>query len=99
MSVAWLDQFIFWISQQLPAGSQLAYTFNIKALLAIILVSLVSGSVGSLVVGARMAFFSDALAHCAFAGVAIGLLIGVFTGWIGGPAEASFHQYGLPFIM
>ena len=27
------------------------------------------GAVGSLVVGGRMAFFSDALAHCAFAGV------------------------------
>jgi len=30
---------------------------------------------GSLVVGNRMAFFSDALAHCAFAGVGLGLLL------------------------
>jgi zinc transport system permease protein len=31
--------------------------------------------VGSLVVGSRMAFFSDALAHCAFAGVSIGFVV------------------------
>jgi zinc transport system permease protein len=30
---------------------------------------------GTLVVGNRMAFFSDALAHCAFAGIGLGLLI------------------------
>ena len=35
--------------------------------------------VGSLVVGNRMAFFSDAMAHCAFAGVALGLLIIAFA--------------------
>jgi zinc transport system permease protein len=34
---------------------------------------------GSLVVGNRMAFFSDALAHCAFAGVGFGLLLAVLT--------------------
>src|SRR4051794_14874059 len=42
---------------------------------ALVLVSLCCGSVGSLVVGSRMAFFSDALAHCAFAGVSIGYLL------------------------
>ena len=35
---------------------------------------------GSLVVGNRMAFFSDALAHCAFAGVGLGLLLCVLAG-------------------
>jgi zinc transport system permease protein len=48
---------------------------NINALLALILVGLSCGMVGSLVVGARMAFFSDALAHCAFASVSVGFLI------------------------
>ena len=45
-----------------------------QALLALILVSLVCGAVGSLVVGGRMAFFSDALAHCAFAGISLGFV-------------------------
>jgi zinc transport system permease protein len=48
--------------------------------LAIVLVSLVCGAVGSLVVGNRMAFFSDALAHCAFAGVALGILLALAGG-------------------
>src|SRR5215467_12752206 len=52
---------------------------NVHGLLAVVLVSLVCGSLGSLVVGNRMAFFSDALAHCAFAGVGLGLLISIFT--------------------
>jgi zinc transport system permease protein len=46
-----------------------------RGCIAIVLVSLISGGVGSLVVSNRMAFFSDALAHCAFAGMAFGLLI------------------------
>jgi len=46
----------------------------------VLLASLVCGAVGSLVVGNRMAFFSDALAHNAFAGVALGLLTALFFG-------------------
>jgi zinc transport system permease protein len=38
-------------------------------------VCIICGAVGSLVVGNRMAFFSDALAHCAFAGVTLGVLL------------------------
>lgn len=51
---------------------------NVNGMIAIILVALICGMVGSLVVGNRMAFFSDALAHCAFAGVSLGLLIALF---------------------
>jgi zinc transport system permease protein len=47
----------------------------VRALIALALVSLCCGAVGSLVVGSRMAFFSDALAHCAFAGVSIGFVL------------------------
>jgi len=39
------------------------------------LVALACGAVGSLVVGARMAFFSDALAHVSFASVSIGFVM------------------------
>ncbi len=48
---------------------------NVMALLSVLLVSLVCGVVSSLVVSNRMAFFGDALAHCAFAGVGLGLLL------------------------
>jgi zinc transport system permease protein len=48
---------------------------NTRPLIALVLVSLCCGAVGSLVVGSRMAFFSDALAHCAFAGVSVGFVL------------------------
>ena len=48
--------------------------FLVKGVLAVVLVCLLCGLMGSLVVGNRMAFFSDAMAHCAFAGVALGYL-------------------------
>src|ERR1700751_2442853 len=75
-----LDQVIANLFGLFPRGSMLSYDFNMRALLAVILVSLVCGAVGSLVVGNRMAFFSDALAHCAFAGIAVGLLVGLLVG-------------------
>src|SRR3712207_2741156 len=63
-----------------PEGTFLSEPGNVRGLLAVILAALICGAVGSLVVGNRMAFFSDALAHCAFAGVALGLVLGFFTG-------------------
>jgi zinc transport system permease protein len=47
----------------------------LKGTLAIISVALICGSVGPLVVGKRMAFFSDALGHCALAGIALGVIV------------------------
>jgi len=67
----WLDALV----QTAPPDSFFSYKFNVVAMLALFLVSLVCGATGSLVVGARMAFFSDALAHSAFAGVSIGFLL------------------------
>ncbi len=58
-----------------PDGSLWTHDFIVRGLLATLIVCLVCGGMGSLVVGNRMAFFSDALAHCAFAGVALGLLL------------------------
>lgn len=89
----WLDGTLTALARLAPEGSFFSYGFNLRALLALILVSLCCGSVGSLVVGGRMAFFSDALAHCAYAGVSIGfvlfttLLVGVrpateFWDWV-----------------
>ncbi len=48
---------------------------DVRVTVALALAGLCCGAVGSLVVGSRMAFFSDALAHCAFAGVTIGFIL------------------------
>ncbi|MBM4069314.1 MAG: metal ABC transporter permease [Planctomycetes bacterium] len=74
-----VDSGIHWFTTLWPAGTFLSWHFNVTSMVAIILVALICGMVGSLVVGNRMAFFSDALAHCAFAGVALGLLIALFN--------------------
>lgn len=71
----WLDTFLFWLARQAPPQTFFAYSYNLRALLALVLVGLACGTVGSLVVGGRMAFFSDALAHCSFAGVSIGFVV------------------------
>jgi zinc transport system permease protein len=71
----WLDRAINSVTNLAPPGTFFSYDFNIRAALALILVSLTCGAVGSLVVGSRMAFFSDALAHCAFAGVSVGFVV------------------------
>jgi zinc transport system permease protein len=76
----WLDRLLENCAALAPDNSFFAWSFNIKVLLALILVSLCSGAIGSLVIGGRMAFFSDALAHCSFAGVSIGFLLFVLVG-------------------
>ena len=76
----WLDRGIHTFTEWFPAGTFFNWDFNVRATLAVLLVSLACGAVGSLVVGNRMAFFSDALADCAFAGVALGFLIALAAG-------------------
>jgi zinc transport system permease protein len=74
----WLTQAIDALCGLAPDESFFNSRLNVQATLALVLVSLTCGAVGSLVVGSRMAFFSDALAHCAFAGVSIGFLLFTF---------------------
>ena len=54
--------------------------FIVQGTIALILVSLICGAIGSQVVGNRMAFFSDALAHSAFAGISLGLITLLLAG-------------------
>jgi zinc transport system permease protein len=75
-----LNSLIDWLSQQAPEDTFFFYGFNLRALLAIVMVSIICGTIGAQVVGNRMAFFSDALAHCAFAGFAIAFLIFLVCG-------------------
>src|SRR4051812_31920552 len=96
MLTDWIETGIDNLARFFPPGSFFSYEMNIYAFIAVVLVALICGSVGSLVVSNRMAFFSDALAHCTFAGVALGLLTGVITGAV---KSEAFLRWGLPAIM
>ena len=69
MPAAWLDHVLGRLADAFGVS-----TFTLYPVLAVVLLGLTCGLVGSLVVGNRMAFFSDAMAHTAFAGVAVSLL-------------------------
>jgi zinc transport system permease protein len=70
--------------------------YDVGALLSVLLISTICGLVGALVVGNRMAFFSDAMAHCAFAGISLGLLIALAMGFT---PQSEELQWLLPLIM
>ena len=55
----------------------LAYDFMKYALVAILIITPLFGILGTMIVSNRMAFFSDALGHSAFTGMAVGVLFGV----------------------
>src|SRR5947207_2371722 len=74
----WLDRLLAALADLAPPGSFFALEFNLRSMLALVLVSLACGAVGSLVVGGRMAFFSDALVHCAFASISIAFVVVIF---------------------
>lgn len=56
----------------------LSYEFMKNAFLAILLITPIFGILGTIIVNNRMAFFSDALGHGAFTGIAIGTVLGIF---------------------
>lgn len=55
----------------------LQYDFMKYALLAVLIITPLFGILGTMIVNNRMAFFSDALGHSAFTGMAVGVLFGV----------------------
>ena len=61
----------------MPFSEFLQYDFMKNALLAILIITPLFGILGTLIVNHRMAFFSDALGHSAFTGMAIGVLFGI----------------------
>jgi zinc transport system permease protein len=71
--------------------------YQLGALFSVLLISAVCGLVGALVVGNRMAFFSDAMAHCAFAGISLGLIIAIFM--MGLTPKSDELQWLLPLLM
>ena len=55
------------------------HVFMKNAFLAVLLVTPLFGILSTMVVSNRMAFFSDSLGHGAFTGIAIGVLLGIFS--------------------
>lgn len=53
----------------------LDYEFMKNALLAITIITPLFGLIGTMIVNNKMAFFSDALGHSAFTGIALGMLV------------------------
>lgn len=53
------------------------YQFMQNALLALLLITPIFGILGTMIVNNKMAFFSDALGHSAFTGIALGVILGV----------------------
>lgn len=66
----------YWLCDLLPL-EMLRWEFMRNALLAILLMAPLFGILSTMVVTGRMSFFSDALGHSAFTGIAIGCICGI----------------------
>ncbi len=75
----------------------LEFEFMQRALLAVVLVGVVSAVVGAFVVVRGMAFIGDALAHSSFAGVAIAFALGTSI-YLGALVAAVLTALGIGFI-
>jgi zinc transport system permease protein len=75
-----LTPFYVLITQLLPFDC-LQTRFMQQALTGLLLLAPMAAAMGIMVVNFRMAFFSDAISHSAFAGVALGLLFSVDPNW------------------
>ncbi len=68
----------YWLCDFLPI-EMLRWQFMCNALLAILLMAPLFGLLSTMIVTGRMSFFSDALGHSAFTGIAIGAICGLAT--------------------
>ena len=68
----------YWICDLIPL-EMLRWDFMRNALLAILLMAPLFGILSTMIVTGRMSFFSDALGHSAFTGIAIGCIFGAAT--------------------
>ena len=94
MPDVWMGELIRWLAVQF--GTEL---FVVKAVLTLLVLCLLCGMVGAMVVGNRMAFFSDAMAHCAFAGVALGYISVLLTGVTDSRERAALAAWVVPLVM
>ena len=70
---------IWYALTDLIGGEMLSMTFMKNALLAVLLIGPLFGLLSTMIVSGKMSFFSDALGHSGFTGIAIGVLCGLAT--------------------
>ena len=68
---------IYDILETLLPFQWIQYDFMKNALVAILIITPLFGLLGTMIVNNRMAFFSEALGHSAFTGIAIGVIFGI----------------------
>lgn len=68
---------IYKVMEGLLPFSWITYDFMKNAFLGILIITPLFGMLGTMIVNNRMAFFSDALGHSAFTGIALGVVLGV----------------------
>jgi zinc transport system permease protein len=96
--INWTNSAIGWFTSLFDPFSFFGQVSNVRAVIAVVLMCLICSSVGSLVLSNRMAFFSDALAHCAFAGVTLGFIL-YFLVHEGNQAGEDFWAWTLPIMV
>jgi len=75
MSEAWLEPWHRAVS--LLPFEWADYAFMRLALLAVLFIAPLRGGLGTVVVANRLAFFSEAIGHAAFTGIALGVILGL----------------------
>ena len=79
-----------WLCELIPT-EMLRWDFMKNALLAILLMAPLFGLMSTMIVTGRMSFFSDALGHSAFTGIAIGCIFGAaFPLWVAVAFSVAF---------
>lgn len=75
----------------------LQYTFLQNALLAVVLISIISGIIGSLLVSNRIVFIGGGVAHCAYGGIGVALFLGCST-LLGASISALIVAFSLALV-
>lgn len=73
------------------------YTFLQNALFAVMLISIISGIIGSLLVSNRIVFVGGGVAHCAYGGIGVAIFLG-YSVLIGASISALIVAFILAFV-
>lgn len=68
---------IYRVMEALLPFEFVSYNFMKNALLAVLVITPLFGMLGTMIVNNKLAFFSDALGHSVFTGMAIGVILGI----------------------
>ena len=87
--------YAFW---DLPPFEMLHWDFMKNALLALLIMAPLFGLLSTMIVTGRMSFFSDALGHSAFTGIAIGAICGLAAPTAAAVAFSVFFALLFSFV-